>query len=133
MSSIPNPDIKDLIGTWNIIDFEIIGNEMSDKINKDKIKENGLFWDLFLMENGKFKQNNNFGFLKFSNMNKSGMASYEGGWRAWDENLTISFQWNDRKFDVNYTYDLKENILVLMRSMRSKYGTMKIICQYKKK
>ena len=125
--------IKNLIGTWNIIDFEIIGNEMSDKKNKDYIKENGLVWDLFLMENGKFKQNNNFGFLKFSNMNKSGMASYEGEWRAWDENLTISFQMNDRKSDMNYTYDLKENILVLMRSMRSKYGTMKIICQYKKK
>ena len=75
--SIPNPDIKDLIGTWNIIDFEIIGNEMSDKINKDKIKENGLVWDLFLMENGKFKQS--------SNMGKSGtMDSHEGGWRAWN-------------------------------------------------
>jgi len=131
LSSIPNPDIKDLIGTWNIIDFEIVGNEMSDKINKDKIKENGLVWDLFLMENGKFKQNNNFGFLKFSNMNKSGMASYEGEWRAWDENLTISFQMNNRKFDMNYTYDLNENILVLMRS--NPIGTMKIVCQYKKK
>ena len=83
------------------------------------------------MENGKFKQNNNFGYLKFSNLNKSGMASYEGEWRAWDENLTISIQMNDRKFDVNYTYDLKENILVLMRS--NPKGTMKIVCQYKKK
>ena len=34
LSSIPNPHIKDLIGTWNIIDFEIIGNEMSDKKTK---------------------------------------------------------------------------------------------------
>jgi hypothetical protein len=124
LSSIPNLDLKDLIGTWQIIDFEIISNEMSDKINKDKIKEDGLVWDLYLMENGKFKQS--------SNMSETGtMDSQEGGWRAWDENLTISLQMYGRKIDMNYTYDLKENILVLMRS--NPIGTMKIISQFKKK
>lgn len=124
LSSIPNPDIKEFIGNWNIIEFEFMSDEKSDKMTNDKLKEDASVWDLFFMEKGKFKQT--------SNMSGTGtMDSQEGEWKAWDDHLTISIQMNGRKFEMKYTYELKENILVLKRSNPG--GTMKIISKFKKK
>ena len=122
--SISNAQVKDLIGTWNIIDFATISDNNSEKMTEDKLKENGSVWDLFFMEEGKFKQT--------SNMSGTGtMDSQEGVWKTSDKNLTIGLQMNDRKFELNYTYELKENILVLTRS--NPMGTMKIVSTFRKK
>ncbi len=122
--SISNAQVKDLIGTWNIIDFATISDNNNVKMTEDKLKENGSVWDLFFMEEGKFKQT--------SNMSGTGtMDSQEGDWKTSDKNLTIGLQINDRKFELIYTYELKENILVLTRS--NPMGTMKIVSTFRKK
>jgi hypothetical protein len=119
-----NAQVKDLVGTWNLIEFTVISDNNSEKMNEDKLKENGSVWDLFFMEEGKFKQT--------SNMSGTGtMDSQEGVWKTSENNLTIGLQINDRKFDLNYTYELKENILVLTRA--NPMGTMKIIATFRKK
>ena len=122
--SISNAQVGDLIGTWNINEFAVVNDENIEEMNEDKLKENGSVWDLFFMEEGKFKQT--------SNMSGTGtMDSQEGIWKTSDDNLTISLEMNGRKFDLNYTYELKENILVLNRS--NPMGTMKIVSKFKKK
>ncbi len=124
ISSIPNPQIKDLIGTWNIIEFDAFIDGKNDEFIKDKLTEDGSVWDLFLKEKGEFKQT--------SNMSGTGtMDSQEGAWKAWDDNLVISLQMNGHKFEMNYTYELKDNILVLKRS--NPQGTRKIISKFDKK
>ncbi len=122
--SISNAQVIDLIGTWNIIEFAVISDENSEKMTEDKLKEDGSVWDLFFMEEGKFKQT--------SNMSGTGtMDSQEGTWKTSDDNLTIVLQMDDRKFELNYTFELKKNILVLTRS--NPMGTIKIVSKFKKK
>lgn len=122
--SISNAQVGDLIGTWNINEFGVVNGYNIEEMNEDKLKENGSVWDLFFMEEGKFKQT--------SNMSGTGtMDSREGIWKTSDDKLTISLEMNGRKFDLNYTYELKENILVLNRSNPT--GTMKIVSKFKKK
>ena len=121
---ISNAQDIDLIGTWNIIEFAVISDENSERMTEDKLKEDGSVWDLFFEEEGKFKQT--------SNMSGTGtMDSQEGTWETSDENLTFVFQMNDRKLELTYTYELKENILILKRS--NPMGTMKIVSKFKKK
>jgi hypothetical protein len=122
--SISNAQDKDLIGTWNIIEFATISDNNSEKMAEDKLKENGSVWDLFFMEESKFKQT--------SSMSGTGtMDSQEGVWNTSDKNLTIGLLMNDRKFELIYTYELKENILVLTRS--NPMGTWKVVATFKKK
>jgi hypothetical protein len=122
--SISNAQVKDMIGTWNIIDFATTSATNSEKMTEDKLKENGSVWDLFFMEEGKFKQT--------SNMSGTGtMDSQEGVWKTSDKNLTIGLQMNGRKFELNYTYELKDNILVLTRG--NPMGTIRIVSTFRRK
>ena len=121
---ISNPQDIDLIGTWNIVEFAVISNENSEKMTEEKLKDDGSVWDLFFEEGGKFKQT--------SNMSGTGtMDSQEGTWETSDDNLMFVLQMNDSKLELNYTYELKENILILKRS--NPMGTMKIVSKFKKK
>lgn len=121
---ISNAQDIDLIGTWNITEFAVISDEHIEKMTEDKLKEDGSVWDLFFEEGGKFKQT--------SNMSGTGtMDSQEGIWETSGENLTFVLQMNDSKIEVNYTYELKEDILILKRS--NPMGTMKIVSKFKKK
>jgi hypothetical protein len=120
---ISNAQDIDLIGTWNIIEFAIISDENSEKMTEDKLKEDGSVWDLFFEEGGKFKQT--------SNMSGTGtMDSQEGTWETSDENLTFVLLMNENKIELNYTYELKEDVLILTRS--NPMGTMKIVSKFKK-
>ena len=121
---ISNAQDIDLIGTWNITEFAVISDEHIEKMTEDKLKEDGSVWDLFFKEGGKFKQT--------SNMSGTGtMDSQEGTWETTDENLTFVLQMNDSKIELNYTYELEEDILILKRS--NPMGTMKIVSKFKKK
>jgi len=121
--SISNAQNTDLIGSWEIIEFTINSNENSDVRTEDQLKSEGSIWDLFFMEENKFKQT--------SNMSGTGtMDSQEGTWNALNDNLTIELQMNGQKFKLNYTYVVKDNILVLSRSNPN--GTMKIVSKFKK-
>ena len=121
---ISNAQNIDLIGTWNIIEFAVISDENSEKMTEEKLKEDGSVWDLLFEEGGKFKQT--------SNMSGNGtMDSQEGTWETSDDNLMFVLQMNDSKLELNYTYELKENILILKRS--NPMGTMKIVSKFKKK
>ena len=121
---ISNAQDIDLIGTWNITEFAVISDEHIEKMTEDKLKEDGSVWDLFFKEGGKFKQT--------SNMSGTGtMDSQEGTWETTDENLTFVLQMNDSKIELNYTYELEEDILILKRS--NPMGTVKIVSKFKKK
>ncbi|NQU33829.1 MAG: hypothetical protein HQ521_11380 [Bacteroidetes bacterium] len=64
-----------LIGTWNIIQFNVGNNVEGEFMFEKKLKEASSVWDLFLMEDSKFKQ--------ISNMRGSGaMGTYEGTWKT---------------------------------------------------
>ena len=75
MFSISIAQDSKLIGTWNIIEFEMISGEESEKMTEEQLTSEGSVWDLFIMEDGLFKQT--------SNMSGTGtMDSQEGTWES---------------------------------------------------
>ncbi len=121
--SISNAQVEVLNGTWNLNEFTFINEENTDTMNSDKLREDDSVWDLFFMETNKFKQT--------SNMSGSGtMDSQEGTWKTSNENLTFDLEMNEQKIELNYTYELKDNTLILNRS--NPVGTMKVIAKFKR-
>ena len=112
----------DLIGSWEIIDFSMTSDENSNKMEEEQLKKDGSKWSLFFMDDGKFKQT--------SNMRTGTMESHEGTWKTLEDILTLELQLNEQTINLNYTFKLKENVLVLNRSMPR--GTMKVVCKFRK-
>ncbi len=121
--SISNAQITDLTGSWEIVEFAINSDENSVIKTEEQLKKDGSVWNLFFMNEDKFKQT--------SNMSETGtMDSQEGTWKILNNNLTLELLMNGQKFKLNYTYMVEENMLVLTRS--NPMGTMKIISKFKK-
>jgi hypothetical protein len=114
----------DLTGTWTLFEMTNVAGQKIQKTTEDQLKANGSVLDLFFMEDAKFKQT--------SNMSGSGTVStQEGTWKIKDNKLIITLQMGERKMDVDYTYEQKDNTLVLTRT--SPDGNMKIIMACRKK
>jgi hypothetical protein len=121
--SVSNAQVVDLRGTWTMYEMTYVTGEGTQKMTEDQMKANGMSTDFFFMEEGKFRQT--------SNMSGSGtMDTYEGTWKIAAPKLIITLRIGEQNLDVDYTYELKENVLVLTRE--SPDGTMKIVSTYRK-
>jgi hypothetical protein len=118
--SITTAQETNLIGTWNIIEFEIINENNSNKTTKDQLKENESVWDLVFIEKGKFKQS--------SNMHSGNLESQDGTWEILDNNLKLTLLLNGNEIELGYEYELKNNILTLKRS--NPLPTIKIVSKF---
>ena len=123
-STISSSQDTNFTGAWNLIDFEIISDDYNERLNEDKLKEDGSVWDLFFMEESQFKQT--------SNMSGSGtMDSQEGTWEVKGNNLRLLITMGVQKMEIIYTYEFEENLLVLRR--KNPAGTMEIISKFRMK
>jgi hypothetical protein len=122
--SVSNAQVIDLKGTWTMVEMTNISGQGTQTMTENQMKADGAVTDFYFMEDGKFKQT--------SNMSGSGtLDTYEGTWKIEGNKLIITLRLGERNIDVDYTYELKENTLVLTRT--SPDGTMKIISTYKEK
>ena len=119
---VSNAQTTDLNGSWDIIEFGMVSDENTNKTEEDQLKKDGSVWSLFFMEEGKFKQS--------SNMRTGTMESQEGTWKTSEDILALELQFNEKIIKLEYTFELKENILVLNRS--NPMGTMKIVTKFRK-
>ncbi|MFY9154350.1 MAG: lipocalin family protein [Prolixibacteraceae bacterium] len=121
---VSNAQVNDLNGEWNLIEFSTDTENGNEQMNEEKLKGDGSVWNLFFLEEAKFRQT--------SNMSESGtMDTYEGTWKKSGDNLTISILINGQYYDLYYTCKLDGNILTLVRS--NPMGTMKITGKFRKK
>jgi hypothetical protein len=115
---------KELVGTWNIIECAYITNSGTEKIMEEQIKSGTAVTDYFIMEDGKYKMT--------SNMSGSGtLDTYEGTWKTSDNKLIMTLNINNQPMEIEWKYELKENILVLSRANPD--GTLTIANTYRKK
>ena len=122
--TISNAQVSDLIGTWTVFEMTHRSGQESQKITEDQFKAEGAFQDYYFMEEGKFKQT--------GNLSGSGSVStQEGTWKIMDNKVIMTLQLGEREMDVDYTYELKDNILYLTRT--SPDGNMKVIMALRKK
>lgn len=121
--SMSTAQTTDLIGTWNVIDFNMVNDGNNNNSNENKLKEDGSVWDLFFMENGNLKQS--------SNMRNGTLETHEGTWKISDNSLTFELQVDNREIELVYVYKIEENILILERSNQS--GTWRVTSKFKRK
>lgn len=111
-------------GIWGIIDLTYKTPEGTQKVMEAEIKNGTATTDFYFMKDGKFKQT--------SNMSGSGtLDTYEGTWKLTGEKLIITLQINGQSMDVDYTCELKSELLVLTRT--SPDGKMSIVNTFRKK
>lgn len=119
---VSNAQTEDLLGSWDIIEFGMVTDENSNLTGEDQLKENGMVWSLFFMEDGKFKQT--------SNMRSGTLESHEGIWKTSVETLSLELQLNDQTIKLDYKFKLTDNILALNRS--NPMGTMMVVTKFRK-
>ena len=111
-------------GTWGIIDLTYITPEGTQKVMEAEIKNGSAVTDIYFMSEGKFKQT--------SNMSGSGtLDTYEGTWKITGNKLIITLQFNGQPIDVDYTCEMKNELLILTRT--SPDGKMSIVNTFRKK
>jgi hypothetical protein len=59
------------------------------------------------------------------------VSTQEGTWKITENKVIMTLQLGEQKIDVDYSYELKENILFLTRT--SPDGNMKVIMALRKK
>jgi hypothetical protein len=113
-----------LEGTWGIMECAHVIQGVTQKIFVEEIKNGQAITDFFFMKEGKFKQT--------SNMAESGtLDTYEGTWKITGSKLIITLLIGAVQADVDYTCELKSNLLVLTRT--SPDGSISIVNTFKKK
>ena len=121
--TISTAQVPELMGSWNIIEFEVINDNNTNKRTETSLRKDGAVWDLFIMEESKFKQT--------SNMRTGSIESHEGEWNDSENLLTFKILVNNQEINLVYSYELNENILVIERNNPT--GTLRIIAKFRKK
>jgi len=113
-----------LTGAWTMFELAYVSIEGIQKKSEDQMKADESVTDFYFMEDGKFRQT--------SNMSGTGtLDTYDGTYKVNGKELIITLQIGERNMEVDYTWEMKENALVLTRT--SPDGKMKIIAAYRKK
>jgi hypothetical protein len=116
---------KELVGSWEIIEFRLIGMG-GDPVSTEKIlRDAGAVWDMKFSGNGDFSQNFN---MRQRDMT---METEEGNWTAFNDSLKIEIRSDVVATNLNYTYKINEDTLVL--SLRNPETDSKIITRFRKK
>ncbi len=113
-----------LEGTWGIVDLTYLTPDGTQKVMEAEIKNGSAVTDFYFANDGKFKQT--------SNMSGSGtLDTYEGTWKLTENKLIITLKINGQPIDVDYIYEMKNELLVLTRT--SPDGKMSIVNTFRKK
>jgi hypothetical protein len=120
-----NSGTRQLVGTWEIIEFRLIGTGGDPVSNEKILRDAGAVWDIKFSQNGHFRQDFN---MRSQDMR---MEIEEGTWKAFDDSLKIEFVSDIVVTELNYTYELDENILVL--SLRNPVSDARVVTRFRKK
>lgn len=113
-----------LEGAWGIIDLTYVTPDGTQKVMEAEIKNGSAVNDCYFMSDSMYKQT--------SNMSGSGtLDTYEGTWKLTGNKLIVTFKYQGKLIDVDYTCEMKNELLVLTRT--SPDGKMSIVNTFKKK
>jgi hypothetical protein len=120
-----NSGTKQLVGSWELIEFRLIGTGGDPVSNEKTLRDAGAVWDIKFSKNGDFRQDFN---MRTVSMN---MEFEEGSWYAFDDSLKIEIVSDIVATELNYTYEMEEDILVL--SLRNPISDAKVVTRFRKK
>jgi hypothetical protein len=120
-----NSGTKQLVGTWEIIEFRLIGTGGDPVSNEKILRDAGAVWDMKFLRNGNFRQDFN---MRTQDMQ---MEFEEGTWKAFDDSLKIEIVTDIVVSELNYTYELDDNVLEL--TLRNPMSEARIVTRFRKK
>lgn len=116
---------KELVGTWEIIEFRLIGTGGDPVSNEKVLKDAGAVWEMKFSKNGKFRQDFN---MRQQNMT---MEFEQGTWEASEDSLKIELDFDTITSILPYLYKLDENILEL--TLSNDFYNTKVVTKFRKK
>ncbi len=122
--TVSKAQLKDFTGTWSVIELSNEADQNSSKLTEDQLKSNGLQLDFIFMEDGRFRQTGNL-----ADESNGTVTTQEGTWKAAGNKLTVTFEMGGNKIDLDYSWELKDNNLILTRT----WPGMKVIMLCRKK
>ena len=120
-----NSGTKQLVGSWELIEFRLIGTGGNPVSNEKTLRDAGAIWDMKFERNGDFRQDFN---MRTPDMR---MEFEEGTWQAFDDSLKIEIVSDIVATELNYTYEMDNEILVL--SLRNPVSDAKVVTRFRKK
>jgi hypothetical protein len=120
-----NSGTRQLVGTWELIEFRLIGTGGDPVSNEKTLRDAGAVWDMKFSRNGDFRQDFN---MRTPDMK---MEFEEGTWKAVDDSLKIEIVSDIVATELNYTFELESDILVL--SLRNPVSDAKVVTRFRKK
>ncbi len=124
---MPSAQAAPLTGTWNIVEFAMTRNGDTSTTTESQLREAGSVWALLFLEEGKLKQASN---MRTGILLTGETEVQEGSWTLADDALTLTFEMDQGPLPIRYTYEVKDDVLVLKRS--SPNGAMMIVATFKK-
>lgn len=110
-------------GTWTMFEMVYFTGDNAQTFTEDMMKNEGSTTEYFFMRDGKFSQT--------SNMSGTGtLDTYEGTWKTNGNALIITLLIGGRQMDVDYTWEMKEDVLILTRTAPD--GSMRIVMSFRK-
>ncbi len=116
---------KELVGTWEIIEFRLIGTGGDPVSNEKVLKDAGAVWEMKFSKNGKFRQDFN---MRQRDMT---MEFEQGTWEAGEDSLKIELDFDTITSVLPYLYKLDENILEL--TLSNDFYNTKVVTKFRKK
>lgn len=111
-------------GTWTMFEMTYLMGDEAQTFSEEMMKNEGAITEYVFMNEGKFSQT--------SNMSGSGTTeTYEGTWKTNGNELIITLLIGEREMDVDYTWEIKEDLLILTRTAPD--GSMKIVMSFREK
>lgn len=116
---------KALVGTWEIIEFRLIGTGGDPVSNEKILRDAGAVWDMKFSKNGKFSQDFN---MRQRDMT---MESEKGTWEISEDSLKIELDFDTITSLLPYIYMLDDNILEL--TLSNDFYNTKVVTRFRKK
>lgn len=89
---------KNLVGTWGIVEFDLIQKGNSSKSDEKTLRDSGAEWNMYFYEDGSFKQEFN---MRTPSME---METEIGSWSTSKDSLFIELELDTFTRKLNYYY-----------------------------
>ena len=116
---------KRLLGIWELIEFQLVQKGKSTVSDEKTLRDAGAVWNMYLNEDGSFKQEFN---MRSPEMK---METEKGKWSTANDSLFIELQIDTFTNKMNYSYVLLGDVVVL--TLQHPTSPDKVVTRFRRK
>jgi len=116
---------KRLFGVWELVEFQLVQKGKSTVSDEKTLRDAGAVWNMYLNEDGSFKQEFN---MRTPDMK---METEKGKWSTANDSLFIELQIDTFTNKMNYSYILLGDVVVL--TLQHPTSPDKVVTRFRRK